>query len=261
MIICTYDGSFEGLMSLFSECISKNIQPENIIEQSKYEPDLINEELFMPTNISAANSFRRRLRNALSAQSLKHLFFVFLSALENKEICMYRYALFGLQAGFSLNKHLTDKRVAMIHDVSLKVGCEAHRMKGLLRFRELDDGRYYAPVRTDHFVLPILASHFSKRLSTKQWVIHDVPRSTAALFDRESWYITKIEQTSVPELSQDELHCQSLWRQYFSAIAIKERINPKLQRQFLPKRYWDYLVEMQDAPAQENNSSDDHLSS
>ena len=36
-----------------------------------------------------------------------------------------------------------------------------------------------------------------------------------------------------------------LWKEYFNAINIKERNNPKLHRQNLPVRYWKYLTEKQ----------------
>ncbi|MFW6294603.1 MAG: DUF4130 domain-containing protein, partial [Halanaerobium sp.] len=34
-----------------------------------------------------------------------------------------------------------------------------------------------------------------------------------------------------------------LWKSFFSAVSIKNRLNPKLQRQFMPKKYWKYLIE------------------
>jgi hypothetical protein len=36
-----------------------------------------------------------------------------------------------------------------------------------------------------------------------------------------------------------------LWRSYYDTIAIRERLNPKKQRQDMPVKYWKYLTEMQ----------------
>ncbi|HBG76385.1 MAG TPA: hypothetical protein DDW86_05450 [Clostridiales bacterium] len=41
----------------------------------------------------------------------------------------------------------------------------------------------------------------------------------------------------------EELELQQLWKQYFEGIAIRGRYHPGLQRQFMPRRYWKYLVE------------------
>ena len=43
--------------------------------------------------------------------------------------------------------------------------------------------------------------------------------------------------------TEEEKTYQKLWQTYFKNIAIKERRNLKLQRQFIPTRYWKYLTE------------------
>lgn len=44
-------------------------------------------------------------------------------------------------------------------------------------------------------------------------------------------------------MDADERLFQRLWRTYFKAIATKERINPRKQRQDMPERFWKYLTE------------------
>ena len=46
------------------------------------------------------------------------------------------------------------------------------------------------------------------------------------------------------DLSEERL-CQTLWQQYFAAINITQRNNPKLHLRQLPRRYWQYLPEKQ----------------
>ena len=45
--------------------------------------------------------------------------------------------------------------------------------------------------------------------------------------------------------SEKEENFRKLWRGYYEHMAIQERLNPDLQRNFLPKKYWAYLVEKQ----------------
>ena len=42
---------------------------------------------------------------------------------------------------------------------------------------------------------------------------------------------------------EKEEEYQKLWKTFFKRIAITERKNLKLQRQFIPARYWKYLPE------------------
>jgi probable DNA metabolism protein len=47
----------------------------------------------------------------------------------------------------------------------------------------------------------------------------------------------------LPPFEQEEEFYQTLWKQYFKSIAIEGRINPRLQMQHMPKKYWKYLIE------------------
>ena len=44
-------------------------------------------------------------------------------------------------------------------------------------------------------------------------------------------------------LSSDDHLLQDLWRTYFKAICIKERMNPRKQLSDMPRRYWKYMTE------------------
>ena len=44
-------------------------------------------------------------------------------------------------------------------------------------------------------------------------------------------------------LSDNDQLFQDLWRTYFKAICIKERMNPKKQLSDMPRRYWKYMTE------------------
>ena len=47
------------------------------------------------------------------------------------------------------------------------------------------------------------------------------------------------------ELSNDELFCENLWKEFFNTIGIKERKNLKCQMNFMPKKYWKNIIEME----------------
>ena len=46
-------------------------------------------------------------------------------------------------------------------------------------------------------------------------------------------------------MSEDEIYFQNLWKCFYNTISIKERKNPRLQMQYMPKKYWQDLIEKQ----------------
>ena len=46
-------------------------------------------------------------------------------------------------------------------------------------------------------------------------------------------------------LAEDERQFQLLWKNYFRALAIPQRINECQQRRMMPRRYWKHLTEME----------------
>ena len=44
----------------------------------------------------------------------------------------------------------------------------------------------------------------------------------------------------------EELFQQELWKSFFKTIGINERKNKKVQINFMPKKYWKYIIEMED---------------
>ncbi|MEN6391847.1 MAG: DUF4130 domain-containing protein, partial [Syntrophomonas sp.] len=68
-------------------------------------------------------------------------------------------------------------------------------------------------------------------------------RDLAVVFNRREWVSTGFTLQQKLELEEDEQYYQRLWKQYYESIAIISRKNPRLQKQFMPERYWKHLVE------------------
>jgi len=48
------------------------------------------------------------------------------------------------------------------------------------------------------------------------------------------------------EYEKEELDIEDLWKTFFQTIAIEERKNERCQKSFMPKKYWKYMIEMED---------------
>lgn len=127
--------------------------------------------------------------------------------------------------------------------LSRKVSGEIHRMLGLLRFKKTAGDIYYASCEPDYNILSLLAPHFARRLADQNWIIHDISRKQAAVFNQKEWVITFFDDDNQIKITAEEKNYQKLWKGFFDSIAIKNRKNLKLQRQLMPERYWKHLIE------------------
>jgi hypothetical protein len=135
-----------------------------------------------------------------------------------------------------------------------KVNHEIDRMRGFLRFNPVPgpqaegsplakDAAYVAFCAPDHFVLPALASHFTRRFGEQEWAIIDEKRSLClSRHPGESPWLFRVPLPTCRPLINDDW--ENLWRHYHRTINNEGRKNPQLQRQFMPERYWKYLPEV-----------------
>ena len=52
-----------------------------------------------------------------------------------------------------------------------------------------------------------------------------------------------LNQDIIHNYSEEEQQFRDLWLTFFDSIAITARVNPKLQAQNIPKRYWPDALE------------------
>lgn len=240
-----YDGSYAGLLSVLQRCFAWNEVPEDINRKALDQADLFCQIVEVATEPPSARRLLSRVRCELGREVERNLRHAWLSEAVGVEVDLFRYLQLGWQLGPALDEHIACSEVARVHGWALKVRREAHRLKGLVRFRRTADGLYYAPLEPDHFILPLLGGHFADRLAGERWLIHDRRRGCGLLGEGGRWTLAVLELHAEPQLTAEELCWQGLWQQFFRQIAIAERANPRQQRQCMPMKYWKYLVEME----------------
>lgn len=117
-------------------------------------------------------------------------------------------------------------------------------LNGLLRFIEIGDNLFYASIHPDNNIIENLGHHFIRRLPTQNFIIHDKNRNIAFLYNTKEYKIVDSTLLTIPNISENEKKYQELWTAFFKTIAIKERTNSRLQMQYMPKKYWEDLVEL-----------------
>lgn len=240
-----YDGTFEGFLTAVYDSYYSNNKPEKIVSVYDYEPDLINSTITIYTDIMKSNKVYSAIENKISKDALINVFNVFLSSINNSDTLLYEYIKLGFKLGKDVDMHLHNDTVLSIHNISRKVSLEKHRMLGFVRFTKLNNDIFYSAINPDHNILSLIAPHFKERFQGQNWIIHDVKRETAVIYNGNEWIFTVMPKNYIDleKMKDDSEQYESLWKEYFTNIAIKERINPKLQKRMMPVRYWDNLTE------------------
>ena len=140
--------------------------------------------------------------------------------------------------GRAVMSHLTAPYMQTLFAIERNFTNESHFFIEILRFEELENGTLFGRINPKSEVLPYLADHFADRFAGEQWVIADTVHRTVLL--HKANYKTVY-------LSMDEKQLQKLWKLFVDTIAIKERVNPKLQRQMLPLRFRKYMKEFSES--------------
>lgn len=239
-----YDGKFKSLLLLILNLIKFKKFPIDIKSESEYEPNLIDEPVFV--NIKMSSKISSDLNKILPFNIYIRIYYTYLSNNKNREMIIYKFIYEYLKYGISI---LQRRNIDCINDlirISKYTASEAHKLKGFLRFKEMKNF-YYAEIEPTNNVITILSNHFKKRLENENWIICDTKRKIYALYDTKK--ITYLKEDDIVklnlELSNDEIFFETLWKSFFNIIAIKERKNLKCQMNFMPKKYWKNIIEME----------------
>ena len=127
-------------------------------------------------------------------------------------------------------------------DTEMKIQHEIHRMMGLLRFTPNENGEFIARCGPDYYILPELGVYFTARFGETPWSIIDEKRGLC--LRRIPGGEAKIQKYKEAPAHNHGDEWEELWKHYHKTINNETRDNPKLQRQFMPKRYWKYLPEI-----------------
>lgn len=159
-----------------------------------------------------------------------------------KEQVAFAYIKKLMQIKAAIRKRLNLPEVIEFNDIVNKVTDEAHKLKGFLRFMESAGGVLYAPYSPDNNVTDLLMRHFSQRLKSERFVIHDLKRKIAGMYDGSEWIMGYAGEAEV-YLSEYEKAFENLWKKYYKSVNIASRPHEKQMRGYMPVRYWKFLPE------------------
>ena len=241
-----YDGTYFSCLALITALLEERRKPSNIQNINTYNLSLLEEPIYR--EIKNPEEKIKKIKSYLSKSIQKSLYYLFLSDRKEKEIILYHFIKAALIYKDNVWSHRNIYSVNETIKIVKKVGGEAHKLKGFLRFKEFNNHVFYATISPKNNVLPILANHFQKRLKEEFWIIEDDIHKTYAIYDKKSVYYSSQEELKIAlgEIKEEEIEMEKLWKLFHKTIAIHERENKKCQQNFMPKRYWKNMIEMED---------------
>ncbi len=253
--IFVFDGTWEGMLTAVFDAFSMKLQPQELVRIGAQLPifaDTIHEVL---TDSGHAGRVWKGLTAKLQSEALAALTASFLSEQEEMDMPIFRYIVKVFISQSGIERDFTDSDMLSVFSTARKVRGEKHRVLQFMRFQKAADGTYFGIMEPLYNVMPLTVAHFADRFADQKFILYDKRRGFGYYYDG----VRPVEIT-MPEnlnhistgkldpdiMDSDERLFQQMWKTYFKAIAIKERMNPRKQRQDMPVRFWKYLVEKQD---------------
>jgi hypothetical protein len=275
MLVYVFDNTLDGLLTAVFDSFFLRQQPELLLAEGEQLPLFADEPHLVVTSSEKADRVWKGLEKQLSKDGLRMVTVSWLSEEQtlNQPLFNFICKVFRQKAKGTdnhvkgacppaetpgLERNASDADVLAVRNTCRRVLHEQLRMKQFIRFQKAKDGTYLAVVSPDHNVLPLIIDHFRDRFNDQSFLIYDAHRHYGYYHtpDDGTMRITFENEAAVPfslsdgklgkdVLSSDDELFQQLWRTYFKAICIKERINPKKQLSDMPRRYWKYMTEKQ----------------
>ena len=256
MQVYVFDNTLDGLLTAVFDSFFRKQQNVTLLVEGEQLPLFADEPHQVVTDSEKAERVWKGLEKDLSKDVLHMITISWLSEERalNQPLFNFICKVFRLNVK-GLERNASDEDVLAVRNTCRHVLHEQLRMKQFIRFQKAKDGTYLAVVSPDHNVLPLLTDHFSDRFNDQPWLIYDAKRHYGYYYDGKTViHVTFEDEASVPFdlsngkmdadiLSDNDQLFQELWRTYFKAICIKERMNPKKQLSDMPRRYWKYMTE------------------
>ncbi|MDO5713258.1 MAG: TIGR03915 family putative DNA repair protein [Tissierellia bacterium] len=239
-MIIRYDGSFEGLLSVIFETWTNFSQVEDI---QRPGPKTLFEETWVDTKEENANRVYHWLKKT-DPLFLKDKFrYGYLSEKERMDYLNVYHLHLLYQKGREILLNPSGKTQEYLKNIRT-VKRELHRFTGLTRFEEVQSGALYAAIRPEGNILLPLGGHFMKRLPHEEFLIHDHSRDIGVYHKEGNLELVAFSLEDL-QYSDKEKVMSELWRTFTKAISIEERKSKKRQMSNMPKKYWEFLTEMQ----------------
>lgn len=290
----SYDGSLEGMLSAIFASLTTPDHVTDIVEEGHIQPRLGQSVVPIPTSVEHATRLQNFLLRAGGRRAYGRVLYASLAddpdkawairecvafattlpALKKCSRCPRHNLCNSLQscpqrAGrrksgtAGLDKHLENfahPQCGKVATLSRHVANERHHMKQFLRFEHVESDLWFAQCNPNANVVPLLMSFFAARFSDQRFLIYDEAHKLAGIHDgHQSLLVPADHLETPPHRSADEALMRKAWKTFYHAATIEARYHPELRTQFMPKRLWQNILEVNEPLEYEKKVQDPAL--
>ncbi|MDO5517559.1 MAG: TIGR03915 family putative DNA repair protein [Clostridium sp.] len=244
MEILLYDDSFEGLLCAVYYSFYSKSKIEGIYSEKDFSsPLLLGNIISITTDDVKYKKVRDAVINKIDFLCLQKIYMVYLSCEVDRGLIVYKYLKTAFKLGKDVHSFLNLDQVRIIDEINKRVSLERHRFEGFVRFNYIENKFLYSSIEPDNNIVELLAEHFKKRFPNEYFIIHDIKREKAVVYNASSYEIVSMSYDIYEQLNSHDDEYMKLWKAYFKATDIDERKNLRLQCRMMPKRYWKHIFE------------------
>ena len=239
------DGTKECFLTAFLLAFSDG---DALVSSSPTQLSLGQKTVFVSADAARAARAEERLLS-FDKDCMNDLSLLLRSGMSGREQIAFRYFRLLAQQKRPVRDMLAEEDILSASECIRKVTHEIHRLHGFVRFLESASGALYAPLSPVNDVVDLLVPHFRARLTGYPFVLHDVGRRKAAVYDGTHVFTAPLDRAEVA-LAADEEAWQNLWRKYYRSVNIPSRERLKQMRGYMPVRYWKFMPEFASPPGE-----------
>lgn len=268
-----YDGTLEGLLTAVFKAYEHREDPLDVVRATDLRPRLGQSVRDIETNLELALRVQKGIRRACGPAAFQTVMHASLSDNPAAGTIVYRFVRYAMvqnrphdcarcpkrhgcagpsactgrgRRGGSVLNDLAHPAVGPLLKLDRSVMNERHRMLQFLRFEHMENGVWFAQCNPSAAVVPLIMDWFSGRFNTQPFIIFDENHGMAGVYEGRDWYLVRTDEVNLPSRASDEKLMQTAWKRFYDTVAVEARYNPELRRQFMPKRLWKNIVEMQE---------------
>lgn len=247
-----YDGSLEGLLSAIFAAYERREHPSDVEPEARLQLRLDQRVSYIDVDMAHVERVHRGLLRRCGPAAFNAVKYASLCSEYGSGTAAYRFVRYALDVARNSNGAFSDiahPDVRPLYRIAKRVGAERERMLQFIRFEELEGGLWFARCNPKDSVVPLVMDHFAGRLNTQRFIIFDEGHRLAGVYGEGEWCLVKVEDESllsIPGKTAREWQMQAAWKAFYRSVSIEARYNPELRRQFMPKRLWRNITEMQE---------------
>lgn len=221
-----------------------------LVREPVYQQTLFDEYIHVDADNDKVEKVIRSIKKSISEQAYHYVFYASLSKQEDALQAIYNFLRVGFAVGSRVCFMYANPYVMRMTELKRKIGNESHFFKEFSRFTSLDNKVYVCHIEPENNVITLVAEHFADRMPSEHWVMVDDKRKIAVVHPKDEdiylRYLTDAEFETLSRSEEYEDEYTEMWRSFFRVIGIKERENPKCQRNMFPIWMRKHAVEFKD---------------